>query len=202
MWAYSPAPIVDPSLDQRILKQVIEPTVNGLASEGIPYTGFLYSGLMIGEDNVPRVLEFNCLLGDPETQPILMRLNSYLATLCDAVLDGHIADIDVVWDKRCSLGVVMASAGYPDCYDIGLPIDGLDTPTKDTVKVFHAGTHDRDGQVLTSGGRVLCVTALGSDIESARDLVYSTIKSIHWPGSFWRADIGHRALARQETEHK
>jgi len=202
MGAYSPAPIVDPSLDQRILKQVIEPTVNGLASEGIPYTGFLYAGLMIGEDNVPRVLEFNCRLGDPETQPILMRLNSDLATLCDAVLDGHIADIDVVWDKRCSLGVVMASAGYPDCYDIGLPIDGLDTPEEDTVKVFHAGTHDRDGQVLTSGGRVLCVTALGSDIESARDLVYSTIKSIHWPGSFWRADIGHRALARQETEHK
>ncbi len=201
MGAYSPAPIVDTSLNRRILKQVIEPTVNGLASEGIPYTGFLYAGLMIGEDNVPRVLEFNCRLGDPETQPILMRLNSDLAILCDAVLDGHIADIDVTWDKRCSLGVVMASAGYPDHYDIGLPINGLDRPEADTVKVFHAGTNDRDGQVLTSGGRVLCVTALGSDIESARESVYSTIKKIHWPGSFWRADIGHRALARQKTEH-
>ena len=202
MGAYSPAPIVDPSLDQRILKQVIEPTVNGLASEGIPYTGFLYAGLMIGEDNVPRVLEFNCRLGDPETQPILMRLKSDLATLCDAVLDGHIADIDVTWDKRCSLGVVMASAGYPDRYDIGLPIVGLDRPEADTVKVFHAGTHDRDGQVLTNGGRVLCVTALGSDIESARESVYSAIKTIHWPGAFWRGDIGHRALARERAEHK
>ena len=201
MGAYSPAPIVDTSLNQRILKQVIEPTVNGLASEEIPYTGFLYAGLMIGEDNVPRVLEFNCRLGDPETQPILMRLNSDLAKLCDAVLDGHIADIDVTWDKRCSLGVVMASAGYPDRYDIGLPIDGLDAPGTDTVNVFHAGTLDRDGQVLTSGGRVLCVTALGSDIESARESVYRRIKSIHWQGSFWRADIGHRALARQTTDH-
>ena len=202
MGAYSPAPIVDASLNQRILNQVIEPTVNGLASEGIPYTGFLYAGLMIGEDNVPRVLEFNCRLGDPETQPILMRLNSDLATLCDAVLDGHIADIDVTWDKRCSLGVVMASAGYPDRYDIGLPIVGLDRPEADTVKVFHAGTHDRDGQVLTNGGRVLCVTALGSDIESARESVYSAIKTIHWPGAFWRGDIGHRALARERAEHK
>ena len=156
---------------------------------------------MIGEDNVPRVLEFNCRLGDPESQPILMRLNSDLLTLCDAVLDGHIANIDVSWDKRCSLGVVMASAGYPDRYDVGVPIDGLDTPEVDAVKVFHAGTHDRDGQILTSGGRVLCVTALGSDIESARESVYRRIKSIHWQGSFWRTDIGHRALARQRYEY-
>jgi len=197
MGAYSPAPVVDPAMHQRIMDQVIGPTVRGLVSDGTPYTGFLYAGLMIGADGVPRVLEYNCRFGDPETQPILMRLRSDLVTLCEAALDGRLDEVATDWDPRAALGVVMAAGGYPDQYRKGDVITGLDGIDSDTVKVFHAGTRIVDGHVVTSGGRVLCVTALGRDVRAAQRAAYAAVDRIQWRGAFCRTDIGYRAVARE-----
>ncbi len=195
MGAYSPAPVVSDALHARILDEIIRPTVDGLAAEGTPYTGFLYAGLMIGSDGTPRVLEYNCRFGDPETQPILMRLRGDLAELCEAALDDSLP-AHTEWDERVCLGVVMAAGGYPGRYATGEPIEGLDDEQPDT-RVFQAGTALRDGRVVTAGGRVLCVCALGADVAEAQARAYRRVASLRWPGAVWRTDIGHRALARR-----
>ena len=199
MGAYSPAPVVTPELHARIMAEVMEPTVAGMAAEGLPYSGFLYAGLMIGEDGRPRVLEYNCRFGDPETQPILMRLRSDLVALCLAALDGRLAEMQADWDPRPALGVVMAAGGYPERYQKGRIITGLEAAAElaDT-KVFHAGTLRREGQTLTNGGRVLCVTALGETVSAAQARAYAAVNRIHWQDGFYRRDIGHRAIAREK----
>lgn len=199
MGAYSPAPLVTEALHQRIMDEVMRPTVAGLQAEGIRYRGFLYAGLMIGEDGVPRVLEFNCRLGDPETQPILMRLQSDLIALCLAAVQGRLGDCDAHWDPRTAVGVVLAAGGYPGDYQKGQVIEGLDAAKTtardpDALKVFHAGTRLEHDQVLTDGGRVLCVTALGEDVATARDQAYAAVNAIHFDGAFHRRDIGAKAL--------
>ncbi len=197
MGAYSPAPVVDAAMHRRILDTVIEPTVRGLAADGVEYSGFLYAGVMIDADGVPRVLEYNCRCGDPETQPIMMRLESDLLDLCEAAIDGRLDQCDTRWDSRVALGVVMAAGGYPGSYRRGDPISGLGEELPDT-RVFHAGTRvDDHGAVVTSGGRVLCVCALGNDVASAQQLAYRRVASIHWPQAFSRGDIGFRAIARE-----
>jgi phosphoribosylamine--glycine ligase len=197
MGAYSPAPVVTPDVHRRIMEEVIVPTMRGMADEGCPYTGFLYAGLMIAPDGSPRVLEFNCRLGDPETEPLLMRLRGDLVQLCAAASDGELDGRAVDWDPRTALGVVLAAEGYPGEVRKGDPIEGLDQTFAPDVKVFHAGTAERDGTVITAGGRVLCVTALGDDVESARRLAYDAAGRIHWRGRFFRSDIGHRAIGRE-----
>ncbi|QGU31902.1 phosphoribosylamine--glycine ligase [Thermochromatium tepidum] len=197
MGAYSPAPVVTPEIHERILREVMEPAVAGLATEGRPYLGFLYAGLMIGADGTPRVLEFNCRLGDPETQPLLMRLRSDLVELCLAALDGRLDQVRADWDARAALGVVMAAGGYPDDYDRGHVIRGLDTVPLTLAKVFHAGTRREGDAILTNGGRVLCVTALGATVAEAQRLAYQGVDRIHWTGAFCRHDIGYRAIARE-----
>jgi len=198
MGAYSPAPIVGEALHARILDEVIGPAVRGLAAEGIDYCGFLYAGLMVGADGVPRVLEFNCRLGDPETQPLLLRLRSDLVTLCEAALDGTLAADAAQWDPRTALGVVMAATGYPHDYRKGDAIEGLDDELEHT-KVFHAGTRRDGDRVLTAGGRVLCVCALGDGVAAAQALAYQRVRGITWRGAFYRTDIGHRAIARERS---
>ncbi|MDZ7751649.1 MAG: phosphoribosylamine--glycine ligase [Gammaproteobacteria bacterium] len=198
MGAYSPAPVVTPALHDRIMAEVIEPTVRGMAADGRPYTGFLYAGVMVGPDGAPRVLEYNCRFGDPETQPILMRLKSDLAELCLAALNGGLAGARAEWDPWPALGVVMAAGGYPDGYEQGLPISGLDEESPDT-KVFHAGTRDEDGQVVTAGGRVLCVCALGDTVAAAQAAAYRRVAAIGWRDAYWRHDIGHRAITRERS---
>ena len=200
MGAYSPAPVVSPEIHERILHEVMEPTVTGLAAEGMPYRGFLYAGLMIAADGTPKVLEFNCRFGDPETQPILMRLKSDLVELCLAATDGRLGQVAAEWDERPALGVVMAAGGYPDDYAKGEVIQGLDAPEPPGCKVFHAGTALRDGQVVTNGGRVLCVTALGGTVTEAQTRAYDLASGIQWRGAFYRRDIGHRALARESIQ--
>lgn len=198
MGAYSPAPVVTPELHARIMAEVMGPTVEGMAAEGLPYTGFLYAGLMIGADGTPRVLEYNCRFGDPETQPILMRLHSDLVALCLAALDGRLGEMTAHWDPRAALGVVMAAGGYPDAYGKGQVIRGLEAAAQvPDTKVFHAGTTRVDGQTLTSGGRVLCVTALGETVGEAQARAYTAVDLIHWPEGFCRRDIGHRAISRE-----
>ena len=196
MGACSPAPVVDEATHRRILGEVIEPTVRGLEAEGLSYTGFLYAGLMIDAQGVPRVLEYNCRGGDPETPPILLRMDGDLTELCEAAIDARLDGATVRWDERVALGVVMASRGYPDGYPVGEPVNGLDTEW-DATKVFHAGTRLERGQVLTAGGRVLCVCALDEDVRSARVRAYRRVESITWPHASYRSDIGHRALARE-----
>ncbi len=196
MGAYSPAPVVTPEVHRRILEEVIRPTVAGLAAEGCPFTGFLYAGLMIDAAGTPRVLEFNVRFGDPETQPILMRLRSDLVALCQAALDGRLDAVAAQWDPRAALGVVMAAEGYPGPCRKGDVIEGLPADTPET-KVFHAGTALRDGRVVTAGGRVLCVTALGETVAAAARRAYAVVEGIHWPGAHYRRDIGHRAIARE-----
>ena len=197
MGAYSPAPVVTPEVHARVMREVIDPTVAGLAAEGTPYVGFLYAGLMIGPDGTPKVLEYNCRFGDPETQPIMLRLRSDLVALCLAALGGRLDQVEADWDPRVSLGVVMAAGGYPDTYAQGLPISGLADQDDPDVKVFHAGTR-RDGEaILTAGGRVLCVTALGETAREAQDLAYRRVRQIHWPDCYYRTDIGYRAIARE-----
>ena len=196
MGAYSPAPVIDPALHQRIVDEIIQPTVRALAAEGTPYTGFLYAGLMIGADGAPRVLEYNCRFGDPETQPVLMRLRTDLPALCEAALDGRLDEVEALWDPRPALGVVMAAGGYPGRYRTGDPIEGLNGIDDPQVKVFHAGTTRPNDQVLTCGGRVLCVTALGEDLAAAHARAYAAVEKIHWADACYRHDIGHRALAR------
>jgi phosphoribosylamine---glycine ligase len=197
MGAYSPAPVVTPALHSRIMRDVIEPTIRGLAAEGMPYTGFLYAGIMIAPDGTPNVLEFNCRFGDPETQPILMRLQSDLTVLCEAALDGRLDQVEARWDTRAALGVVMAAAGYPDAPRTGDPIAGLDRAAKLPGKVFHAGTRLSGDQVLVSGGRVLCATGMGATVAEAQQAAYTLTDAVRWPGAVYRRDIGHRAIGRR-----
>jgi len=193
MGAYSPAPVVTPEIYQRILDEVIQPTIKGMAAEGYPYSGFLYAGLMITSDGTPKVLEFNCRFGDPETQPILLRLKSDLIDLCMAALENRLDLIQAEWDERTALGVVMAAGGYPKKYRTGDPITGLPTQEND-FKTFHAGTKIQDEQVLTNGGRVLCVTALGETLRDAQTKAYKVVKQIKWKDNYYRTDIGYRAI--------
>ncbi len=200
MGAYSPAPVVTAEIHDRIMEQVIYPTVRGMAAENHPYTGFLYAGLMITADGTPKVIEFNCRFGDPETQPIMMRLQSDLVALCDAALDGKLDSVSADWDPRPALGVVMAAGGYPDDYAKGDAISGLDGVDSDDLKVFHAGTRQHNGEVVTAGGRVLCVTALGQRVADAQKRAYQGVTAIEWAGSQYRTDIGYRAIAREQQE--
>ncbi|MEE4145502.1 MAG: phosphoribosylamine--glycine ligase [Halieaceae bacterium] len=196
MGAYSPAPVVDAAVFERVMAQVILPTVRGMAAEGNEYTGFLYAGLMISPAGEPRVIEYNCRFGDPETQPIMVRLQTDLVDLCDAALAGALDTARADWDPRCAIGVVLAAGGYPGNYSKGATIHGLDAIQADNIKVFHAGTANADGQVVTSGGRVLCVTALGDNIAAAQRDCYQAVDKIRWDGMTLRRDIGWRAVAR------
>ena len=197
MGAYSPAPVVTDEIHQRVMDQIIWPTVNGMKAEGNTYTGFLYAGLMIDKAGQPKVIEFNCRFGDPETQPIMLRLQSDLVELCLAAVDGKLDKQTSQWDPRPSLGVVLAAGGYPADYNIGDQIHGLPLEEVPDGKVFHAGTTMKDGVVVTNGGRVLCVTALGEDVAAAQKNAYALAKHISWEGSFCRKDIGYRAINRK-----
>jgi len=200
MGAYSPAPVVTPAIHQTIVDDVIKPTVKGMADEGNVYTGFLYAGVMINPDGKISVLEYNCRFGDPETQPIMLRLQSSLADLCLAALDQKLDQTEAKWDPRPSLGVVMAAGGYPEKYKKGDAIHGL--PTDDTnisCKVFHAGTREKDKAVVTNGGRVLCVTALGNTVLDAQKTAYTLVEKINWEKAYYRTDIGYRAVNREES---
>lgn len=198
MGAYSPAPVVTPEVYNRIMMEVIEPTVKGMAEDGRPYTGFLYAGVMIDEQGAPRVVEYNCRFGDPETQPILMRLQSDLIPLCEAALDGKLDTVQAQWDPRAAVGVVLAAGGYPDAYQKGTVIHGLDIADSDGAKVFHAGTALVNGEVVTSGGRVLCATALGKTVAEAQSKAYKTVTHINWQDMYYRTDIAYRAVAREQ----
>ena len=199
MGAYSPAPVVTPALHARVMREVIEPTVRGMKAEGRPYTGFLYAGLMIGRDGVPKVLEYNCRFGDPETQPVMLRLQSDLVALIEAALDGRLDKVEAKWDARPALGVVMAADGYPGAYKKGDAIAGLPaTDDAPDAKVFHAGTALKDGNIVTNGGRVLCVTALGATVGAAQKRAYDVARRISWAGAQYRTDIGYRAIAREK----
>ena len=197
MGAYSPAPVVTPALHARVMREVIEPTLRGLAAEGTPYLGFLYAGLMIAPDGTPNVLEFNCRFGDPETQPIMARLRSDLTELCDAALDQRLDTIDMQWDPRAALGVVLAAGGYPDAVRKGDAITGLEQAANLPGKVFHAGTRLEHGQVVTDGGRVLCAVGLGDTVGEAQRAAYALVKEINWTDMQYRKDIGHRAIERE-----
>ncbi|MGM0543936.1 MAG: phosphoribosylamine--glycine ligase [Pseudomonadota bacterium] len=199
MGAYSPAPVVTPEVDERIMQQVILPTVSGMAAEGHPYSGFLYAGLMIDAQGNPKVIEYNCRFGDPETQPIMMRLTSDLAALCLAGAEGRLDGQHCEWDPRAAVGVVLAAGGYPDSYRKGDVIQGIANAERHGCKVFHAGSrHNDQGDVLTAGGRVLCVTALGERVSQAQQIAYKGVDEIHWEGVICRRDIAHRAIAREE----
>ncbi len=195
MGAYSPAPVVTDEIHQRIMQQVIIPTVEGMATEGNPYTGFLYAGLMISNTGEAKVIEYNCRFGDPETQPIMLRLNSDLVSLCLSALDKTLDQQSIQFDSRAALGVVLAAGGYPDSYQKGSKISGLDIDTAD-AKIFHAGTKMDSGNVVTSGGRVLCVVALGDSVEKAQQKAYQCVKKVHFENLYFRNDIGYRAVAR------
>ncbi len=194
MGAYSPAPVITDEMHDRIMHEVIEPTIRGMAEEGRQYIGFLYAGVMITADGTPKVLEFNCRFGDPEAQPIMMRLKSDLVELCQAALDGKLNETTVAWDKRAALGVVLASRGYPASASIGDVISGLDNEFPVETKVFHAGTVQQDNDVLTAGGRVLCVTSLGETVSQAQQSAYRAVAKINWNGMFYRKDIAYRAV--------
>ena len=196
MGAYSPAPVVDEAMHRRIMDEVIYPTVQGMAADGKPYTGFLYAGIMIAPDGTPKVLEYNVRFGDPETQPIMLRLQSDLVALCEAALEQRLDKVSADWDPRASLGVVLAAGGYPASYGKGDEIHGADSAFGEGVKVFHAGTALDGGKVVTSGGRVLCVCALGDDVAEAQRRAYEAVDQIGWNGMFCRRDIGHRAINR------
>ena len=197
MGAYSPAPVETPEVERRIRAEVIRPTLDGMKSDGQPYCGFLYAGLMVMPDGTPKVIEFNCRMGDPETQPIMMRLESDLVDLCQAALDGSLADKNANWDARAALGVVLAAGGYPSSYDKGFAISGLDAADSATQKVFHAGTAIAGDNVVTSGGRVLCVVGLGDSVAEAAQQAYAAADKIDWQGVYCRRDIGYRAIARE-----
>jgi len=200
MGAYSPAPVVTPELHRRILREVIKPTVKGMASEGHPYTGFLYAGLMISADGTPKVLEYNCRFGDPEAQPIMLRLQSDLVDLCEAALKGQLDRITADWDSRAALGVVLTAAGYPGAYRKGDVISGLPVAEQEGTRLFHAGTAQKDGKVVTAGGRVMCATALGETVSLARKQAYQLARKICWDGVYYRTDIGYRAVAREQEK--
>ena len=196
MGAYSPAPVVTPRVHERIMDEVILPTVRGMAADGAPYQGFLYAGLMIMPDGTPRVIEFNCRFGDPEAQPVLMRLRGDLVDLCRRALSGGLAGVALEWDPRAAVGVVMAAGGYPLDYARGRAIAGLDDDLPNT-RVFHAGTALAGEQAVTNGGRVLCVTALGATVTEAQALAYERVERVRWEDAYYRTDIGYRAIARE-----
>jgi len=195
MGAYSPAPIVTPKMHARVMREIIQPAIQGMAQEGIPYSGFLYAGLMIDRAGNPKALEFNCRLGDPETQPIMLRLKSDLLGLLERALAGNLSRVEAEWDRRAALGVVIAAHGYPDDPRKGDPITGIPAPADD-CRVFHAGTRADAKALVTSGGRVLCVTALGDSVKMARTRAYETVERIRFDGMQYRKDIGHRAIKR------
>ena len=200
MGAYSPAPVITPELHTQIMAEIIAPTVQGMAAEGNRYVGFLYAGLMMTAEG-PKVLEYNCRLGDPETQPLILRLCSDLVELCETALDGRLNEVEAEWDPRPALGVVMTAAGYPGRYRQGDVISGLPTAQEESgdVKLFHAGTQEtKDGQVVTHGGRVLCATALGATVAEAQSLAYNLARQVDWEGVYYRTDIGYRAIAREQ----
>ncbi|HQR76359.1 MAG TPA: phosphoribosylamine--glycine ligase [Burkholderiaceae bacterium] len=193
MGAYSPAPIVTPTIHARVMREIILPTIHGMAADGIPYTGFLYAGLMIDSTGHARTLEFNCRMGDPETQPIMARLKTDFTTLLDAAIDGRLDQVEAEWDRRTALGVVVAAAGYPDAPRKGDTITGLPEDGDDCV-TFHAGTALSGERLVTSGGRVLCVTALGDTVRAAQKRAYDAVEQVEFDGMQFRRDIGHRAL--------
>ncbi len=199
MGAYSPAPVVTAEIHQRIMDEVIYPTVNGMAAEGNPYTGFLYAGLMIDSSGTPKVIEYNCRFGDPETQPIMLRMKSDMVELCNAAIDGQLAGKTTEWDERCAVGVVLAAGGYPASYDKGDIISGLPTDSTEGEKVFHAGTALQEGDVVTNGGRVLCATALGNNVTQAQARAYKLTRTIDWKDVYFRNDIAYRAIAREQN---
>ncbi|WP_313327423.1 phosphoribosylamine--glycine ligase [Stutzerimonas balearica] len=201
MGAYSPAPVVTPAVHQRVMDEIIYPTVRGMAAEGNVYTGFLYAGLMIDKSGAPKVIEFNCRFGDPETQPIMCRLESSLILLIEAAQAKALNKVEATWDPRPTLGVVLAAGGYPGDYAKGDVIDGLDEAAALDGKVFHAGTAlDAEGRVVTAGGRVLCATAIGESVEQAQQQAYRLAEKIRWNGMFYRKDIGYRAIARERPD--
>ena len=201
MGAYSPAPVVTTNLHKKIMDEVIIPTIEGLNKEGMNYCGFLYAGLMIDKNKNIKVLEFNCRFGDPETQPILLRMKSDLINLCFEAAEGKLVESEIFWDERVSLGVVMAAGGYPNNYDKGFEISGLLEDETEDLKIFHAGTSlNKEDKVVTNGGRVLCVTALGSNTKEAKEKAYQRVKSIKWEKAYFRRDIGYRALNREADE--
>ncbi|MGO3737974.1 MAG: phosphoribosylamine--glycine ligase [Marinomonas foliarum] len=198
MGAYSPAPVVTPEIHDRIMNEVIMPTVKGMNAEGNRYRGFLYAGVMIAPDGTPKTLEYNCRFGDPETQPIMMRLRSDLAQMCLAAVNGKLDTVEADWDPRASLGVVLAAGGYPADYPKGDVISGLDTVLPEGQKVFQAGTALKDGQTVTNGGRVLCAVALGDTVAQAQATAYDVVNTLSWEKVYFRTDIGHRAIAREQ----
>lgn len=200
MGAYSPAPVVTQDVHDRVMREVIYPTVNGMAAEGNTYVGFLYAGLMIDASGAPKVIEYNCRFGDPETQPIMLRLNSDLVELCLAALKGDLDNTTADWDSRASVGIVLAAGGYPDAYAKGDVISGLPTVEVAGEKVFHAGTTEKDGNTVTNGGRVLCATAVGNTVSEAQQRAYELAKKISWNGMFYRKDIAYRAIAREQQK--
>ena len=195
MGAYSPVPFVNDELDIIIKNKVIEPTIRGLSEDGIMFRGFLYAGLMIDSNYNPKVLEYNCRFGDPETQPIMLRLKSALIDMIQTCFNGGISNYDIDWDQKSAMGIVMSSIGYPESYETGKEISGLDKLTnKDDIKVFHSGTHSENNNILTNGGRVLCVTALGDDLNLSNENAYSAVELIDWDGKYFRKDIGFRVM--------
>jgi phosphoribosylamine--glycine ligase len=197
MGAYSPAPVINAELHEKAMRQVIEPTIRGMAEQGMPFTGFLYAGLMISPDGGIKVLEYNVRFGDPETQPIMMRLKSDLSELCLAAIQGRLDQVDASWDSRPALAVVMAAGGYPGSYSKGHVISGLNAAEHDLTRVFHAGTKLLDDQVVSAGGRVLCVCAMADSVANAATAAYTGCDKIHWDGAFFRPDIGYRAIVRE-----
>ncbi|KJF80076.1 phosphoribosylamine--glycine ligase [Photobacterium angustum] len=200
MGAYSPAPVVTKEIHDRVMKEVIYPTVEGMAAEGAPYTGFLYAGLMIMSDGTPKVIEYNCRFGDPETQPIMLRMQSDLVELCLAAIDEKLDTVESKWDPRASIGVVLAAGGYPASYNKGDVISGLPQQEIAGEKVFHAGAANNNGNIVTNGGRVLCATAMGDTVLEAQQRAYALAKQISWDGMFHRDDIGYRAIAREQQQ--
>jgi len=202
MGAYSPAPVVTAEMHDRIMQMVIEPTVKGMADEGNIFTGFLYAGVMINQEGIPKVLEYNVRFGDPETQPIMMRLKSDLVQHCLDAIDGKLDQSDTLWDERTSLGVVLAAGGYPDVYAKGDIISGLENTETESTKIFHAGTAEKGGNVVTSGGRVLCAVALGDSVTDAQKKAYQVVEKVNWNNVYYRTDIGHRAIAREQAREQ
>lgn len=197
MGAYSPAPVVTPEIHERIMQEVIVPTVNGMAAEGNDYTGFLYAGIMVAPDGTPKVLEYNCRFGDPETQPIMMRMRSDLVELCLAALGDGLEGVEAEFDVRAAVGVVLAAGGYPAAYNKGAVISGIEAADATGCKVFHAGTANKEGQIVTAGGRVVCVTALGNSVTQAQGVAYRGVAEIDWQDVYYRNDIGHKAVSRE-----
>jgi phosphoribosylamine--glycine ligase len=194
MGAYSPAPVVTAAVHQRVMREIIEPTIRGLAADGMPYTGFLYAGLMIDASGAPRVIEYNCRFGDPEAQPVMSRLRSDLTLLCEAAIAGQLDQVGIDWDSRAALGVVLAAKGYPETPRTGDVIEGLERAAALPGKVFHAGTALRDGLIVSSGGRVLCAVGLGDDVRAAQRQAYDLVNALHFAGAHYRRDIGYRAI--------